>query len=144
MFANDERGPTALSDTETSPLDTHRTTVLVVEDNTALAALVQQQLALLGYRTITVGTADAALQVLRSGARVDLLFSDIMLPGSLDGRSLALAAQGLHPALPCLLTTGYEELDSPTRRATEHVHVLAKPYRRAELARAVREALARR
>ena len=116
--------------------------VLVVEDNAALAELVQHQLALLGYASITAGTADEALHVLRSDARVDLLFSDIKLPGSLDGRGLALAALALRPGLACLLTTGYEETDTVARRKTGHIRVLAKPYRRAARAGAVRDALA--
>jgi len=116
--------------------------VLVVEDNVALAALVRVQLDLLGYATIAAGTADDALRVLQSDTRIDLLFSDIRLPGTIDGRSLAQMAADLRPGLPCLLTTGYEELDAPARRATAHLPVLPKPFRRSDLAEAVREALA--
>ena len=116
-------------------------TVLVVEDLEALSATVCLQLDGLGYATLAAASADAALELLRGAARIDLLFTDIVMPGAMDGRHLALAARQLRPGLRCLLTTGYDRAHSAAKAATSHLPVLAKPYRRDDLARAVREAL---
>jgi len=115
--------------------------ILVVEDNADLARTVTHQLDQLGYATISAGNADAALGVLRGSRTIDLLFSDIVMPGALDGRGLAQMAAQLRPGLRCLLTSGYEQGGGPLRAATAHLPVLAKPYRRDELARAIRAAL---
>jgi CheY-like chemotaxis protein len=112
--------------------------VLVVEDNAALAETVHRQLTRLGYATLAASDANAALLVLESHQRIDLLFTDIVLPGGLDGRRLAHAAVALRPGLRCLLTTGF---DPEASCHADALPVLEKPYRREQLALAVRAVL---
>ena len=110
-------------------------TVLVVEDNAPMRTLAQTYLTEFGYRAELADSAESALAVLRDGRPVDLLFTDLLLPGGLDGRELARAAMRLRPGLKCLVTTGGDvaELDG--------LPVLPKPYRKDDLARAVRDSL---
>jgi len=114
--------------------------ILVVEDDDRLGATVTRQLLQLGYRPRRVANAAAAMAALSGPEPFDLLFTDIMMPGRMDGRDLAEAATLLRPGLPCLLTTGHEHNKAPTA-ATSHLPVLTKPYRRDDLARAIRETL---
>ena len=107
-------------------------TVLIVEDDPLILEATVAGVVDLGYRTLTATTADAALAVLRGSARIDLLFSDVVLPGGMDGTQLALEARRLRPSLRVLLTSGY-----PDRAATAmpgDLEVIGKPYRRDELA----------
>ena len=87
--------------------------------------------------SIAVENAEAALNFLSSGTQVDLVFSDVMLPGSLDGLALAEAIKNKYPNLPVLLTSGYAKA-----LAGRHgVPILRKPYQVAALAEAVRSTL---
>ncbi len=83
-------------------------TVLVVEDDTAVRDLVVEVLADLGYRALQAPDGPAALAIIESAARVDLLVTDVGLPG-MNGRQLAERARRLRPELPVLFTTGYAE-----------------------------------
>ncbi len=115
-------------------------TVLVVEDNAEVRGVVVQQLQLLGYHVLQCEDAVAALVVL-SEKRIDLLFSDIVMPGEVDGLKLARNAIAHWPSLKVLLTTGYGDVAS--RGDVRGLRVLEKPYRTADLAGALREALDR-
>ncbi|GAC1489140.1 MAG: hypothetical protein NVS2B11_14580 [Acetobacteraceae bacterium] len=113
--------------------------VLVCEDDDDVAALVVDMLTQLGHEPTRVGTAAAALGALADGRDVDLLFTDVMMPGGMDGLALAREAGRRRPGLPVLLTTGYtgggpgaEPIGLP---------VLRKPYRIDELAKALQKAL---
>ncbi|OYD82918.1 hypothetical protein CHT98_18700 (plasmid) [Azospirillum brasilense] len=99
--------------------------VLLVEDDPIVASTVAAALEDAGYEVTQVPTADAALPLLTSGARIDLLFSDVVMPGRLNGVDLAREARRLRPGLPVVLTTGYSEKVAQA----EGVRVLAKPYR---------------
>ncbi|MBI3374931.1 MAG: PAS domain S-box protein [Betaproteobacteria bacterium] len=118
--------------------------VLVVEDDAPVRDIAVAFLDRLGYRVHQAADAEAALQLLRREPEVELLFTDVMLPG-LDGIALAQQARALRPGIAVLYTSGYasggaiDRLPGDERRA-----VLAKPYRREELAFMVRKALARR
>ena len=117
--------------------------VLVVEDDPALLAFALRQLAALGYVVTPAADAEAALAILQDGGRpFDLLFSDVVLPGALNGSELASRAVALRPGLKVLFTSGYTRsaLDRQGRIAPD-VHLLSKPYRLAELARSLRSAL---
>jgi CheY-like chemotaxis protein len=117
-------------------------TILLVEDNTALRTMVKAQLIGLGYKLIEAETAAAALVVLESGQHVDLLFTDIGLPGGMTGFQLAERARSRHPSLKVLYTTGYARPEANHDGTPNDVqHVLRKPYRRQELAQKVRAAL---
>ena len=111
--------------------------VLIVEDEPGVLATTVESLHDLGYGTITAGTAHAALECLREAARVDVLFSDITMPGGMDGLALSAEARRLRPSLKVLLTSGYggghgRSLDVP---------LLTKPYDRTQLARELRAVL---
>src|SRR5262245_10051449 len=112
-------------------------TVLIVEDNPDVKAVAITLLEQLNYRTIAVENAEAALNFLSNGTQVDLVFSDVMLPGNLDGLALAEAIKRKYPNLPVLLTSGYAKA-----LAGRHgVPILRKPYQVAALAEAVRSTL---
>ena len=115
-------------------------TVLVVEDNPHVQDVVVRQLNELGYRVHAVDDALAALSVLRQALAIDLLFSDISLPGGISGTALAREAKKLRPGLRVLLTSGMAAAaDSDVDG--EGVEFIGKPYRRTELASKVQEVL---
>jgi len=106
-------------------------TVLIVEDDDAVRETAREALAALGYRTPVASDAAGALGILRRGEPVDLLFSDIVMPGGMSGVELAREARRLRPELKVLLTTGYAAAES---RRRDGFAVLSKPYRQSELA----------
>jgi two-component system CheB/CheR fusion protein len=115
--------------------------ILLVDDNTILRDATKRRLLALGYDVSTAGSGPAALAILGSGATFDLLFTDVAMPG-MSGYDLAEAARRLQPRLKLLFTTGYAR-DRPmdAAAAPEQQPMLRKPYRQAELARAVRAVL---
>jgi signal transduction histidine kinase/CheY-like chemotaxis protein len=117
-------------------------TILVVEDDVAVQTTVVEMLTDLGYRVLKADDADNALSILRSGAAVDLLFTDVVMPGQLRSPELARQAKLLIPGIEVLFTSGY------TQNAIVHggrldpgVHLLSKPYRREHLAGKIRHLL---
>jgi DNA-binding NtrC family response regulator len=119
--------------------------VLLVEDNAQLRRAAARQLTALGYRVREAEHADAALVILSSGDQIDLLFSDVVMPGTMDGLDLAQQAKLSRQGLKVLLTSGFPGVRGPGQRmAGCPFRLLNKPYRRAELARVVREVLERR
>jgi CheY-like chemotaxis protein len=117
-------------------------TILVVEDEAAVREHAVASLRELGYRVLSAGDAAAALRLLARDARIDLLFSDIGLPGGMTGRQLAEAARARRPDLKVLYTTGY------ARNAIVHggvldasVELLPKPFSYAALATKIRAVL---
>jgi CheY-like chemotaxis protein len=119
-------------------------TVLVVEDNAQLRRAASRQLAELGYQVREAEHAAAAMAMLAGGTRVDLLFTDVVMPGSMDGLELAQQAMQRWPRLKVLLTSGFPAMRGRNRHLTENPFpLLNKPYRYEELAGAVREALDR-
>jgi CheY-like chemotaxis protein len=112
--------------------------VLVCEDDDDVAALVVDMLTQLGYAPTRVTSAAAALGALADGREVDLLFTDVMMPGGMDGLALAREAGRRRPGLAVLLTTGYT--GGPASEPIG-VPVLRKPYRIDDLARALERVL---
>ncbi len=117
-------------------------TVLVVEDNDGVRDYAIEVLEQLGYRVLAAGDGKEALRLLADGKSIDLLFTDVVLPGAITGRVLVDQAKDMRPGLRVLYTTGY------TRNAIVHqgrldpdVHLLNKPYTQQDLARKVRERL---
>jgi CheY-like chemotaxis protein len=94
----------------------------------------------LGYRVVAVDGATAALATLASGEPIDLVFSDVVMPGDLDGLALARRIRTRYPHLPIVLTSGYAKA---VDAAEAGFRILRKPYRQAMLATAIREALDR-
>jgi PAS domain S-box-containing protein len=117
-------------------------TILVVEDNPDVRRLVLRQLRDLGYAVIEAANGPLAMKILEDGAAVDLLFTDVVMPGGMTGRQLAEAARLKRPNLKTLFTSGYTE-DSVLRlgKLDPGVRLLSKPYRKHELATRIREAL---
>jgi PAS domain S-box-containing protein len=116
--------------------------VLVVEDDEPVRQNLVTQLAGLGYRVTAVGDGPAALSVLERTADVELLFTDVVMPGGMNGRQLADAATARYPALKVLYTSGYSQnAVVHGGRVDPGVHLLSKPYRLNELATAVRSVL---
>src|SRR6185503_12133196 len=117
-------------------------TILVVEDDAMTRQFVVSQLASLGYRTLSAATGTEALALVDAGAAFDLLFTDIILPDGLNGRQLAAKLAGGRPSLHVLYTSGYaDHVVAQHGRLDPGIALLSKPYRKAELARRVREAL---
>jgi PAS domain S-box-containing protein len=114
--------------------------ILIVEDDDEVAALVAEMVRGLGYRATRVSSAPAALGALADDREIDLVFSDIMMPGPMNGIDLAREVRRRRSSLPVLLTSGFAE--RALQGATgENFRVLAKPYALAELEQALRAAL---
>jgi len=115
--------------------------VLVVEDEEPVRRLAAGTLRELGYRVVEAGSAAAALEALAQAEKVQLLFTDIVMPGALNGYQLAQEAARRYPGLKVLFTSAYD--GDVIRGATngDRLPLLRKPYRDHELAGAVRDAL---
>jgi CheY-like chemotaxis protein len=117
-------------------------TILVVEDNDALRGVVTQQLEELGYRVLEASSATAALALLAE-APADLVFSDLVMAGDMDGFDLAARVRANWPDVPIVLTTGFAGAREGERLtgSLASVLVLHKPYDLGALARTMRDAL---
>jgi CheY-like chemotaxis protein len=115
--------------------------ILVVDDEEDILDLVTQALAALGRRVVPARNGDIALVILESGVAVDLLFTDVVMPGNLDGIALAEQAKRLNPSAKILYGTGHTGLRSGDQ-APLLGDVLSKPYRLSELVRRVQALLA--
>ena len=116
--------------------------VLVVEDNAQLRTLTLDRLKRLGYRVIEADGGPAALAVIEAGTSIDLIFSDVVMPGGMTGYEVATRARERIPGMKVLLTSGYDAEHAAEQDTTaSNVRVLRKPYRQTDLARALREAL---
>ncbi len=118
-------------------------TVLVVEDNPAVRDVTVKRLDMLGYRVETAENGLAAVAKLQSTTKIDLVFSDVVMPGGMSGFDLASWVRANRPGVRLLLTSGFtgEVAQNGENVALRDIEVLRKPYATAELARAVREAL---
>jgi signal transduction histidine kinase len=118
-------------------------TILVVEDDNLVRAFVVSQIKSLGYLTMTAVNAVEAMIIIDSSADIDLLFTDMIMPGSMNGRQLADAALRRRASLKILFTSGYSnEVIIHHGHLDAGVLLLAKPYRKSDLARMIRSALA--
>ena len=115
-------------------------TVLVVDDDDDVRALAVAILHDAGFRPIPASNGDAALTMLQNGLVVDLLFTDIVMPGGLDGFALAYEARQVQPDIQVLYTTGFTSLPREVMKRIPG-KMLPKPYRAGVLASAVMEAL---
>lgn len=116
--------------------------ILVVEDDTLVRQNLIGQLRGLGYRVTSAASAAQALEVLRTAPDIDLLFTDVIMPGGMNGAQLAASARDLRPGIKVLYTSGYTENTIVHQgRLDPGVHLLSKPYRRQEMAQKVRQVL---
>jgi CheY-like chemotaxis protein len=130
----------ARTDVASSPRGAER--ILLVEDEPEVRRFVSRQLTGLGYAVVEAGDGKTALSILNSDKGIDLLFSDIVLPGGMSGFQLLRQARDMRPELRAVLTTGFAQDFGAA--GTEIVDpILRKPYKRQELAETLREALTR-
>nr|WP_281351596.1 PAS domain S-box protein [Propylenella binzhouense] len=118
-------------------------TVLVVEDEARLRRITVARLTELGYSVLEAADGPSALRVLEQSSDIDLLFTDMVMPGGMSGMELAREVHKRLPAARILLTTGYAEPESLRQAAGEGTEWLRKPYTAIELARRFRELLQR-
>ena len=127
---------------EESPLPAQGETILVVEDDDRVRRLTVTRLEQLGYAVLEASSALQAIAMLHSTGKVDLVFTDLVMPGGMTGYELAGEVRRLYPGAKILLTSGYaEELANSERVDIVRLKILRKPYRQSELARAIDEAL---
>jgi signal transduction histidine kinase len=117
--------------------------VLVVEDEPAVLEMAVESLAELGYRTLTATQAAQALERLGGPERIDILFSDVVMPGGMNGVQLSVEARRLRPGLRVLLTSGYTGTALDEQGVPADLPLLSKPYQRDELANQLRIVLGR-
>ncbi len=114
-------------------------TILVVEDDEDVLVVVSESLRELGYQVVTAGNAAQALEILRGDQLVDLLLSDVIMPGGMNGVQLTVEARRIRPELKVLLTSGYTAAAlSLEHGLPDNLNVVEKPYRREELAKKLR------
>lgn len=119
-----------------------RAKILVVDDNSGVLEEATDQLTRLGYDVVSASSGAEALAVLERGEEIDLLFTDVVMPGALAGRALADKAVELRPGLKVLFASGYFEGALVSKGALEtDVQFIAKPYRMKALAQKVEEVL---
>jgi CheY-like chemotaxis protein len=118
-------------------------TILVVEDDVLVRSLVAAYLRECGFDVIEANGADEAIRVMEAEVRVDIVFSDIQMPGSMDGFGLAQWVRRERPWLKVILTSGAARTARAAGDLREHGPILAKPYDHAELERHIRTLLAR-
>lgn len=117
-----------------------RSCILVVEDEVLIRLMVSDELRDAGYDVIEAFNADEALAILESPVRVDLIFSDVRMPGSLDGLGLLAVVNTIFPNLPVILTSGH--LGPATAKTQGATGFLPKPFRIDALVEAIQRELA--
>ncbi|MFQ5549138.1 MAG: response regulator [Woeseia sp.] len=143
------RSESAAEDTKATPIRTVQApkgqeTVLVVEDEDAVRRIAVKILSELGYRLLEAASGKAALPVLEKHENIDLLFTDVVMPGGMTGAQLAKQARIRNPNLSVLFTSGYSEtgiFDYGVLQGSDDI--LHKPYKKEELAQKVRDVLDR-
>ena len=135
----DVRKPSSLPGVSVLPAGSE--VILCVEDDPLVQSFLLQQLERLGYRTFAAKNAAEALAVVNDGVHLDLLLTDIVMPGQMNGWQLAEEVRQRQPALKILFTSGYSDAAEANIRVDANIHLLKKPYRTAELARMIRVSL---
>ncbi|MBL8643547.1 MAG: PAS domain-containing protein [Rhodospirillaceae bacterium] len=116
--------------------------ILVVEDDEMMRDTAVLLLGSLGYKTIVANSGVAALPIIESDTAIDLLFTDIVMPGGIDGAALAEKARALRPGLKVVYSSGYtDNAITHQGRLPQGTYLVQKPYRRADLARKIRDAI---
>ncbi len=117
-----------ITDKDSSEIDdahAHRPAVLIVDDSAEVAEVTSSLFEDLGYRTIYRESAEEALKLLADGTKIDLVFSDIVMPGTIDGVGLAGEIRSQYPHVPVVLTTGYSDA---AQAAPSDLRILRKPF----------------
>ena len=118
--------------------------ILLVDDDDFVRRYAEEALLQLGYRVVAAASGPQALEALQSKDDIELLFTDIVMPGGMTGRQLAERVREVKPEIPVLFTSGYSDNVIVHRgRLDPNVHLLAKPYLRQDLAVKIRSLLER-
>jgi PAS domain S-box-containing protein len=121
-----------------APLDPAGRTILVVEDQAAVLDVTVRRLAQIGYTVEKADSARRAIEILQTGMAVDLVFSDVVMPGEMTGFDLAAWVEANRPELPVLLTSGFaEDVARPPSPGARQPEILRKPYGRNDLLQAL-------
>ena len=135
--ANAEQGQS-----ERVPRSAAGETLLVVEDQQDVRDAVVSALEALGYKTLVATSGEQAMEILEKGQRIDLIFSDIVMPGGMTGFDLIAWARQKQPNIKIILATGFAEMaPSGLTSLPDDVPVIQKPYRQAKLAEVIRRLL---
>ncbi len=119
-----------------------RATILVVEDEPLLRDSASRLLESLGYRVLAAADGPNALEILSKGEKIDVLFSDVVLPGGMTGEMLANQVKERHPKVKILLTSAYSrEVLIAQGRLVGKLPLLNKPFRRDQLSKSVQDLL---
>lgn len=116
-------------------------TILCVEDDPIVREFVTRQLQALGYTTIAASNPTEALAQIRRNANIDLLFTDVIMPGKTDGWQLAELVRQVRPEIKIVCTSGYSDFNAERIVANPGILLLEKPYRLSALAQMIRRAL---
>jgi signal transduction histidine kinase len=135
-----EQAASKAHDLISGPAPTGHETVLIVEDNAEVRELTVETLSDLGYRVLSAADGPAALRIVQSEEPIDLLFSDVVMPGGINGFDLVHEARTIRGGLKALVTSGFANVQ---REGTDRMNIplLAKPYRRSDLAQRIRMTL---
>ena len=140
--AKEDKLRTDVTNDAYNPLPVGNETILAVDDEQDLLELAKELLENLGYQVLTASNGEQALECLAKEPGIDLLFSDIVMPGGLNGYELAQHATAILPNLKVLLTSGYTEKALTHNRHTRfNAPILSKPYALSDLARQLRQLL---
>ena len=118
-------------------------TVLVVEDEVLIRMAVSDYLRECGFHVVEAGCADEAMEILKSDTTVDIVFSDVNMPGKMDGFGLVQWIRRERPQVKVILTSGVTRKAKEAGSLCEDGPVLAKPYHHGDLERQIRQLLAR-
>jgi CheY-like chemotaxis protein len=125
------------------PVEGGKERILVVEDDEGVRAAVADTLTELGYHVTRAENAESALALLEGGAVIDLLFTDVVMPGAISTREFTRRAQEMNPKLLVLYTSGYtQNAIVHNGKLDDDAFLLSKPYRKDELARKLRSVFA--
>lgn len=139
--ANDAETLSESSETNGETLPTGKETILIVDDEAALLTLAEESLQSLGYTTLCASNGKQALEILAQHEDIDMLFSDVVMPG-MSGYELAEKASAEQPGLKVLLTSGYTEMATAHNgQARFNANLISKPYSKRELAQRIRQTL---
>ena len=137
-----ERSMLEADSTKTETQQGNGELLLVVEDDSRVRRLALERLKVLNYRTIAAKNGTEALELLDTTPGIDLVFTDLVMPGGVSGYDVADHVHQQYPHIGVLLTSGYAEDLIHSDKLSEHsIRLLRKPYRQAELAKLLREAL---
>jgi CheY-like chemotaxis protein len=140
--AENEAAGAEVAESPTGAYPAKGETVLVVEDDARVRRVTVGRLETLGYRVLQAENGPLALEILaEQGDRIDLLFTDMVMPGGMSGDEVAAQARRRLPDLKIMFTTGYAQPDAMRRGLAESANWINKPYTAQALARKLREVL---